>query len=120
MKLNLQEKLSEEEIKELNKRVYSALLQVFNEGIAVGTETQGSELFYEAELAAKNKIALIAKVFTDEELWETMPPLDYENIEDLPVVEDELCMKNLNAVNEINEQEFEEAPEWASETKPFK
>lgn len=135
MKLNLRERLTEEEINELRKRVFGFAHQMFLNGLTTGRELNREIIMNEAEQFIKDKISAMSKYFVDDDIWEVMPPVGYNpdpkvKIADpsrkMNVLMDEAIKKAgdgihnaTNAAMGMDPSHMEEKPEWADKFRPF-
>lgn len=79
MDLNLEEKLTPEEIVELRKRVFSFADQMFSEGLSVGRELKKEEIFDSTEQFVRDKLSAMTSYFTNDKMWKIMPPMGYND-----------------------------------------
>ena len=134
MKLNLRERMTEEEITELRKRVFGFAHQMFVNGVTVGRELNRELIMNDTEQHIKDKISAMSKYFIDDGIWEAMPPVGYNpdprvKIPDPSSMMNELmgqAIKNAsegihNAANSLQNANHPpiEKPEWADKVKPF-
>lgn len=129
MNLDLENRLTPEEINELRKRAFSYAEQMFFEGISVGRELNREPLQEKTEKFIKDKLSAMSKFIINDDVWKIMPAQGYNpnpNVT-IPDVSD-MMNENMNQeidnvqnmYQNVNNAAHEEAPEWAKETKPFK
>lgn len=138
MKLDLESKLTPEEIMELRKRAFSFAEQMFFEGISTGRELNREPLQEKAEKFIKDKLSAMTSFLIRDDVWEVMPAQGYNpnpNVE-LPDVSSEMAnnmdksfdtAQNMQGVvNNPSKTDApdwalnQETPEWAKDKKPFK
>lgn len=135
MKLNLMERLTEEELVEIRKRVFSFADQMFMEGISVGRELSKDDFHSSTEDFVRDRISAMTSYFVRDDIWESMPPTGYNpdpNV-DIPEPSQEM-MDNFgkaietadniddivnNPVSGSDDDISEEKPEWADKPNPF-
>ena len=131
MKLNLQDRFTEEELTEIRKRAYSFAEQMFMQGVTVGRDLNREDLYNSTEDFIKAKISAMTAYFVRDDIWEAMPPRGYNPDPAVGVPEPNPnfmshignVVKNaaegpINVVN--NNAPNEDKPDWADEKRPFK
>ncbi len=129
MNLDLENRLTPEEINELRKRAFSYAEQMFFEGISVGRELNREPLQEKTEKFIKDKLSAMSKFIINDAVWKIMPAQGYNpnpnvTIPDVSDMMNETMNQEIdnvqNMYQNVNNTVHEEAPEWAKETKPFK
>jgi hypothetical protein len=139
MKLELDKKLTTEEITELRKRVFSFTDQMFMEGLSIGRELNREPFHEKTEQYVKDRISAMTSYFINDALWDSMPPRGYNpdpNV-DIPEPSEEMSNKMNGAIQTAgnggcepdNLENFAddpdapprpEKPDWANKARPFK
>lgn len=136
MKLNLKERLNEEEINELRKRMFGFAHQMFVNGLGVGRDLNREIVMSETEQFIKDKISAMSKYFVEDEIWEAMPPVGYNPDPKVKIADPSRKMNELikdaidkasNGVHRATNEDIGfdgvpdpgEKPEWADKFRPF-
>ena len=69
MNLDLENRLTPEEINELRKRAFSYAEQMFFEGISVGRELNREPLQEKTEKFIKDKLSAMSKFIINDDVW---------------------------------------------------
>ena len=130
MDLNLTDRLNEKEQNELKRRAFSAMEQMFLEGLSVGRELNREELHYETEKYIQDKILFLSNYFMNDKVWSEQPPANYREMKIIPELDKsasslEVCDGQEisdfeNPESTIDSHSDEEKPEWAKKARPFK
>lgn len=140
MDLNIEQKLNEDEINELKKRVYSFAEQMFFSGLSTGRELNREPLQEKTETYIKDRLSYMTSYFIRDDVWKVMPAQGYNPDPNIKVPEfnpisefkgDVDKMKGMasdiygvvNSSSDQNKPDWaknEEKPEWVGEKKPFK
>jgi len=128
MDLNLEERLTPEEITELRKRAFSFADQMFMEGISIGRSLARANYYSDTETFVKDKISAMTAYFVRDDIWRIQPPVGYNPDPNVPLPEPTQKMRNhviasmdmaedpLGAVNNIDPNEDDRfpkvKPEW--------
>jgi hypothetical protein len=131
MKLNLTERLNEDEITEIRKRAFSFAEQMFMQGVSVGRELNREDMYNQTETYIKDKISAMTAYFVRDDIWEAMPPRGYNPNPNVGVPNPSTQFKATmdDAINRaaagpthsvnMNATTTEEKPEWADKPRPF-
>jgi len=83
MKLLLTDKLTNEELIELKKRVSIMMGEMFMEGITTGRELYTDDLHPDTERLIKNRIDDISKYILDDVIWTRKPNEDNPDLDEI-------------------------------------
>lgn len=100
MDLNLREKLTDDEILEIKKRVFSFVDQMFLEGISVGRELDKEEIFDSTEQYIRDQLSTMTEYFIRDDIWTAMPPQGYNADPNIPISQPDTLTEE-NFENEI-------------------
>ena len=131
MDLNLEARLNEKEQNELKRRAYSAMEQLFLEGVSAGRELLREDLHYETEKYIADKILFLSNYFIQDKIWSDQPPANYREKKEVPAYDPDASdfegriegveqAKNVSVDKESSNYQDEEKPDWAKKEKPFK
>ncbi len=141
MDLNITEKLNNDEINELRKRVYSFAEQMFFSGLSTGRELNREPLQEKTEIYIKDRLSYMTSYLIRDDVWKVMPAQGYNDDPNICVPEFEPLssefkgdvdkMKDMAtdiyaAVNNTSDQNKPDwainatKPDWINEKKPFK
>lgn len=141
MKINLVDKLTPEEINELQKRAYSFAEQMFFSGLSTGRELNREPLQEKTEKYIRDRLSYMTSYFIRDDVWEIMPPQGYNpnpNIEvpEFNISESEfkgdvekmmgMAKDTVGVIAETADNnrpdwsKDELKPSWADDKRPFK
>jgi len=74
MKIELETKISNDDLEEIKRRAFIAMEQMFLEGISVGRDLGTTDLHYEAEKLIYKQINELTNYFVGDRIWEDNIP----------------------------------------------